>query len=126
MLTAGACGLGGVCLASPSFTKNTAPTLQLNTTILPATFNLTFGSSYAACGRGVLPSLARPCEPGCNATDDQDGDIRSKVVACPSAACQTNATRCTGQDPSHPLYTPTVTVMSFSATCMPPSSLSVS
>ena len=93
---AGACGLNGVCLSSPSFTKNTAPRIQLNTTIVPATFNLTFGTSYTACGRGVVPSLAKPCEPGASASDQQDGNITSKVVACPSAGCTANATLCTG------------------------------
>ncbi|KAL0029268.1 hypothetical protein WJX79_006326 [Trebouxia sp. C0005] len=94
----GACGLDGVCLTSPSYTKNTAPQLVLNTTILPATFNLTYGSSYTACARGVLPSLAVPCEPGASASDRQDGNITSKVVACPSAGCKANASLCTGQE----------------------------
>ena len=100
MVIAGACGVGGVCLASPSFTKNTAPRLQLNTSILPATLNLTFGSSYAACSRGVAPSLAKPCEPSLAATDEQDGSIAAKVVACPSTGCQNNATLCAGLHPS--------------------------
>ena len=91
--------MGGVCLASPSFTQNTAPRLQLNTSIVPATLNLNFGSTYAACGRGVVPSRAKPCEPSPSATDDQDGNITSKVVACPSAGCQSNAALCAGMPP---------------------------
>ena len=93
---AGACGLDGVCLSSPSFTKNTVPKIQRSATILPATVNLTFGTNYTACGRGVVPSLAKPCEPGASANDQQDGNITSKVVACPSAGCRANATLCTG------------------------------
>ena len=99
MLTAGACGVGSVCLASPSFTRNTAPRLQLNTSILPATLNLTFGSSYAACLAGIVPSLAKPCEPRPAGSDDQDGNITAKVVACPSAGCQSNASLCSGLHP---------------------------
>ncbi|KAL0039208.1 hypothetical protein WJX77_011442 [Trebouxia sp. C0004] len=94
----GACGLDGVCLTSPSFSKNTAPQIVLNTTILPATFNLMYGSNYTACAQGLLPSLAKPCEPGANANDRQDGNITSKVVACPSAGCKANASLCTGQE----------------------------
>ena len=96
MPVTGACGLDGVCLTSPSYTKNTARQIVLNTTILPATFNLTYGSSYTACAQGVLPSLAKPCEPGASANDQQDGNITSKVVACPSAGCKANASLCTG------------------------------
>ncbi|KAL0047060.1 hypothetical protein WJX82_005420 [Trebouxia sp. C0006] len=94
----GACGLDGVCLTSPSYTKNTAPQIVLNTTILPATFNLTYSSNYTACAQGVLPSLAAPCEPGASANDRQDGNITSKVVACPSAGCKAIASLCTGQE----------------------------
>jgi hypothetical protein len=96
MLATGACGLDGVCLTSPSYTKNTAPQIVLNTTILPATFNLTYSSNYTACAQGVLRSLAAPCEPGASANDRQDGNITSKVVACPSAGCKAIASLCTG------------------------------
>ncbi len=96
MLATGACGLDGVCLTSPSYTKNTAPQIVLNTTILPATFNLMYSSNYTACAQGVLPSLAAPCEPGASANDRQDGNITSKVVACPSAGCKAIASLCTG------------------------------
>ena len=88
-----------MCLTSPSYSRNTAPRITLNTTIIPATFNLTYGLNYTACTRGVQPTLAKPCEPGASATDQQDGNDTSKVVACPSAGCKANASLCTGKTP---------------------------
>lgn len=96
LLASGACGLSGVCLSSPSYKRNIAPSIVLDTAIVPATCNLTYGSNFVACAAGVVPSLAKPCEPGATANDQQDGNITGKVVACPSAGCQTDASLCIG------------------------------
>ena len=89
--------MSGVYLSSPGYTANTAPRITLNTSVLPPTYDLTYGTQYSACPRGVAPTLAKPCEPGASATDQQDGNITSKVVACPSAGCKQYAVLCTGE-----------------------------
>lgn len=94
----GGCGIGGVCLSVPGrIGANTAPRLTLNTTILGPTYNLTYGTSYTACAAGARPTLAKPCEPGCSADDQQDGNLTSKVVACPSAGCRNSSLLCPGK-----------------------------
>lgn len=86
-----------MCLSVPGrIGANTAPRLTLNTSILPATYNLTYGTNYTACAAGIRPTLAKPCEPGCTADDQQDGNLTSKVVACPSSGCRNNSLLCSG------------------------------
>lgn len=97
MLVSGACGFGGVCLTTTAtYTRNTAPRITLNTTIIPATFKLPYGFPFSACFEGISRRLDEPCEPGASAIDLQDGNVGQKVVACPSAACQANASLCAG------------------------------
>ena len=87
-----------MCLSVPGrIGANTAPRLTLNTSILPATYNLTYGTNYTACAAGIRPTLAKPCEPGCTADDQQNGNLTSKVIACPSSGCRNNSLLCSGR-----------------------------
>ena len=65
----------GVCLSTSGYKAKSAPEIDLNTTALPATFSLVYGTQYAACPKGVAPSMMSPCEPGASASDSENGDI---------------------------------------------------
>lgn len=108
---AGGCGVSGVCLSVPGrIGANTAPTITLKTNILLPTYNLTFGTTYAACAAGVQPTLAKLCEPGCSAGDTQNGNLTNKVVACPSAGCRNSSILCSGTCKEIPFFVMLVTV----------------
>ena len=65
-----------------------APKITLLTsTTLGTTVNLKQGTSYAACGYGVNPTAAQPCELGVTGTDALGTNISSTAVACAPSSC---------------------------------------
>eukprot|EP00854_Cymbomonas_tetramitiformis_P003615 gene3615-4547_t len=92
------CSSQGVCVddlaaslesaSEPAAPKNTAPTLVLQTDDVAGMYiSLTQYAEYNRCGDGVDPTTVVPCEAGAIATDAEDGDLTSRVLACPPASC---------------------------------------
>jgi hypothetical protein len=44
-------------------------------------------SAYGACPLGTMPTAELLCEPGAGATHPLQGNLTSRVLACPPAAC---------------------------------------
>ena len=87
----GSCSLYGVCLTSVvSTAHNTAPSISLLTTAAaPVTTSIKLGYSYAACAAGQQPAVGAECELGATASDAEDGNLTSAVLACAPSSCTT-------------------------------------
>lgn len=65
-----------------------APKLELITTAdLGPSIAVPQFTNYSACDADQVPAQSALCEPGASATDVTGGDLTSKVLACPPAAC---------------------------------------
>jgi hypothetical protein len=80
-----ACSKGGLCKdATPAVPPppNQPPVLALITSeALLSTVKLKKGGVYTACNGGAVPTSDRPCDLGVTATDEEDGDLGTKVRA---------------------------------------------
>lgn len=55
--------------------------------LLPEYFSLKKGTPFDRCEEGTEPTVTALCELGANATDAEDGNLTSKVLACPPESC---------------------------------------
>lgn len=101
------CSVNGACLADlaggavadeEAEPANQPPALALKTYegVLSSFVTVRRYSSYVACAPGVVPLEDVLCEPGAEAEDPEDGNLTSRVLACPPASCLSKGTGCDG------------------------------
>ncbi|KAL0024068.1 hypothetical protein WJX79_002467 [Trebouxia sp. C0005] len=84
------CSVSGLCVSSTALalTVVTSPVITLiNGTYLSSLVQVKQGHSYAACSTEQTPTSALLCELGATAISASDGNLTSKILACPPTSC---------------------------------------
>ncbi|KAK3268689.1 hypothetical protein CYMTET_22821 [Cymbomonas tetramitiformis] len=91
-------GLGESAVDEEPAAVDAVPNVTLRTSLaVPSAFvDVKQHGTYMACAVGEEEQADVLCEPGATAHDDEDGDLTSKVLACPPESCL--STGCPGHE----------------------------